>query len=130
MFYGLFSAVSDVGIDILGGGGVGVAQELLGIFEVYVILIQHGSISVTDPVRGTGDTGLFAIGSLLLLKLHSGEDAAGLVGEDIASAWLEFFQQLIHQGDRASAGSGLGDLDHGDVADVVDRFVDGDSTVL
>ena len=49
LFYRLFSTVSDVGVDVLRGGGIGVAQELLGVLYLDVIFVQHGCICM--PLR-------------------------------------------------------------------------------
>lgn len=125
-----FSGLADVGVDVLGGGGIGVTQKVLGVFDGYVVFVEHGGVSVTNLVWGAGDTGFFGVSGPELLELHFSEDAAGLIGKDLAAAGLELFQQLVHEGDGTMTSGGLGSLDHGKIAVVVDRFGDVDGSGL
>lgn len=91
-------AVPDVGVDVHGGGQLGVAKKHLRRFGVHSAFQQGGGVAVSDLVRRDGDAAGVPVGIVQRSKMIVCQEAAVRLREQVA------FPQLLGSS-WASAGS-------------------------
>ena len=58
----LSALLTDVGVDILRGGKLGVAKQFLCVLGIDIVVKQHGGVGVAQLMGRASNAGLFGIG--------------------------------------------------------------------
>ena len=123
---GLQLAVPDVGVDVHGGGQLGVAKEHLRRFGIHAAFQQGGGVAVADLVRRDGDAAGVPVGIVQSSKMIVCQKAAVRLRKQVAFPQLfgEQLGQCRKQRNIPASGVRLRLLDVGRVAYMIHGFFD------